>query len=332
MPHPDVHGGRGRDEVTASFGLLLPTREAVMTQERPEFARILGLAEAAEQLGLDSVWTGDSILARPRFEALTTLSAVAARTKRVRLGTAVLLPALRHPVVLANELATLDAISNGRVILGTGTASRNAPNQREAAALGMSFDGRIGLYDEALEVLRRLWTEDEVHFHGRHFDLDGVTLGVRPVQDGGIPLWLSAGADPSFRRVIDRGDGWITLAASPEAFGEAWSRVRQLAVEASRDISHLGRAAYVTLNIEDDVAAATEQMRGFVEGYYGERYEDHIRTHAFCGGPAEQCAEWLRAFIDAGANTVIVRFSHPNQEAQLERFARGVLPLVSSVA
>ena len=83
-----------------AFGLLLPTREIVMNQEVPDFAQILDLAEQAEALGFDSVWVGDSVLARPRFEALTTLAAVAARTQRVRLGTAVLLPMLRHPVVL----------------------------------------------------------------------------------------------------------------------------------------------------------------------------------------------------------------------------------------
>jgi alkanesulfonate monooxygenase SsuD/methylene tetrahydromethanopterin reductase-like flavin-dependent oxidoreductase (luciferase family) len=101
-----------------SFGFLLPTREIAMAQEAPDFRQILDLAERAEALGFDSVWVGDSVLARPRLEALTTLGAVAARTKRVKLGTAVLLPALRHPVILANEVANLDLLSQGRLILG----------------------------------------------------------------------------------------------------------------------------------------------------------------------------------------------------------------------
>src|SRR6185295_4985527 len=101
-----------------TFGFLLPTREIVMNQEVPNFRQILELAERAEGLGFDSVWVGDSVLARPRFEALTTLAAIAGRTQRVQLGTAVLLPMLRHPVVLANEVANLDHIANGRLILG----------------------------------------------------------------------------------------------------------------------------------------------------------------------------------------------------------------------
>ena len=106
-----------------TFGFLLPTREIAMALEAPDFRQILDLAERAEALGFDSVWVGDSVLARPRLEALTTLAAVAARTKRVQLGTAVLLPVFRHPVVLANEVANLDLLSQGRRILGLGIAS-----------------------------------------------------------------------------------------------------------------------------------------------------------------------------------------------------------------
>lgn len=101
-----------------AFGLLLPTREAVMSQATPDFGKMYDLAERAEALGFDSIWVGDSVLARPRFEPLTTLAAVAARTKRVKLGSAVLVPALRQPVVLANEIANLDHVSAGRLILG----------------------------------------------------------------------------------------------------------------------------------------------------------------------------------------------------------------------
>src|ERR1700704_1530873 len=104
------------------IGYLLPTREQVM-QGRPEAAPLLAWAERAEDLGYDSIWVGDSILARPRHEPLTLLSAVAARTRRAELGTAVPLPALRNPVVLAQQVATLDRIAEGRVILGIGIAS-----------------------------------------------------------------------------------------------------------------------------------------------------------------------------------------------------------------
>ena len=127
-----------------SFGFLLPTREIVMTQEVPNFRQILDLAEHAEALGFDSVWVGDSVLARPRFEALTTLAAVAARTQRVKLGTAVLLPMLRQPVVLANEVANLDHVAQGRLILGVGIGNNNPAVAQEFAACGVPIARRVG--------------------------------------------------------------------------------------------------------------------------------------------------------------------------------------------
>src|SRR6058998_2357300 len=108
--------------MVVELGVPLPTREAVMSG-RPETAPMLAMAERAEAAGFDSVWVGDSLTARPRHEPLTLLAAVAARTKRVRLGTAVLLPALRNPVVLAHVVGTLDRIAEGRTILGAGIAA-----------------------------------------------------------------------------------------------------------------------------------------------------------------------------------------------------------------
>ena len=126
-----------------TFGFLLPTREIVMNQEIPNFREIVDLAEHAEALGFDSVWVGDSVLARPRFEALTTLAAVAGRTQRVRLGTAVLLPMLRHPVLLANEVASLDHVANGRLILGVGIGGNAPAVVRGFAACGVLIFRRV---------------------------------------------------------------------------------------------------------------------------------------------------------------------------------------------
>src|SRR5579864_589327 len=138
-------------------GYLLPTREAIM-QGRPETGPLLALAERAEALGYDAVWVGDSLLARPRHDPLTLLAAVAARTKRAELGTAVLLPALRNPVVLAQQIATLDQISQGRYILGVGIAS-DVPNIRaEFTAAGVPFEKRVGRMLEGLRLSRELWT------------------------------------------------------------------------------------------------------------------------------------------------------------------------------
>ena len=147
-------------------GYLLPTRERVM-EGRHETASLLALAERAEALGFDSVWVGDSVLARPRHDSLTLLAAVAARTRKVELGTAVLLPALRNPVLLAHQVATLDRIAEGRVILGVGIAS-DWPNIRaEFEATGVPFEKRIGRLIEGLALCRALWTVEAVTWDGR---------------------------------------------------------------------------------------------------------------------------------------------------------------------
>src|SRR5919199_1570876 len=172
-------------QATASWGLLLPTREVIMAQGKPDLTKIIDLAEQAEASGFDSVWVGDSILARPRLEALTTLAAVAARTTRVKLGTAVLLPALRHPVLLANEAANIDILSDGRLILGLGIAAQNPAVEREFAACGVAFGRRLGIFEEGVELMRRLWTEPRVTFNGRHFQLQDVSLGLRPIRPHG---------------------------------------------------------------------------------------------------------------------------------------------------
>jgi probable F420-dependent oxidoreductase len=299
-----------------------------MAQGTPDLAKIIDLAELAEGLGFDSVWVGDSILARPRLEALTTLAAIAARTKQVKLGTAVLLSALRHPVLLANEAANLDILSNGRLILGLGVATKTPTIEREFAACGVEFSRRLGLFEEGVQIMRRLWTEPHVTFQGRHIQLADVSLGLRPAQRLGIPLWLAGAVDNAMRRVLRLGDGWFPNPSSPQAFAEMWAHMQTLAGAVGRDTSELHRCIYTTLNINADVAQAEREMRVFIEGYYAASYEGLRRYQGLCAGTAETCAQWLGDFVTAGAQTVVIRFGGPDQVGQLERCAREVLPRV----
>src|SRR3981189_291433 len=187
------------------IGYLLPTREQVM-QGRPEAAPLLALAERAEGLGYDSIWVGDSILARPRHEPLTPLSAGAARTRHAELGTAVLLPALRNPVVLAHGIATLDQISEGRFILGVGIAS-DVPNLRaEFVAGGVPFEKRVGRMLEGLRRCRELWTGQPVTWNGR-WVMENAVLGPVPHRPGGPPLRIggTGGATPERGRRLYAG-------------------------------------------------------------------------------------------------------------------------------
>jgi len=315
-------------QATVSTGLLLPTREVVMAQGAPDLSKILDLAVRAEEFGLHSVWVGDSILARPRLEPLTTLAAVAARTRHVRLGTAVLLPALRHPVVLANEAANVDILSQGRLTLGVGIATNNRSIEREFTACGVSFERRIGIFEESLSLMRRLWTEPSVTFSGRYFQLQDISLGLRPIQTSGIPFWLAGAVDNAQRRVLRLGDGWFPNPRSPEVFATQWERLQELAREMGKEAQAVPRCVYTTLNINHDVAQAQREMQTFVEGYYGAPYEVLAGQQGLCAGTPESCAAWLNAFVAAGAQTLVLRFGGPDQFGQLERCVQEVLPQV----
>ncbi|HIM62458.1 MAG TPA: LLM class flavin-dependent oxidoreductase [Dehalococcoidia bacterium] len=309
-----------------SFGYLLPTREVVMAPGDPDFASMIDLAETAEGHGFDSVWCGDSVLARPRLEALSTLAAIAGRTQRVKLGTAVFLPALRNPVILANEVANLDIISKGRVILGVGIASKTPSVEKEFTACGVSFRHRVSIFEECITLMRRLWTEPQVTFNGRHFQLDGISLGLRPVQQGGVPIWMAASAEKPQRRMLKIGDGWFPNSTSPKAFTEGWQQIEALAKESGDDAGRLHKALYTTLNINEDKAQADKEMKEFIEGYYGMPFETMSRTQSVFTGNVQDAVNWLKGFIDAGAQTLVIRFGGPDQAGQLELCGKEVIP------
>ena len=292
----------------------------------PDFGSMIDLAETAEGHGFESVWVGDSVLARPRLEALSTLAAIAGRTKRVKLGTAVFLPALRNAVILANEIANLDIISQGRVILGVGIASKTPAVQKEFESCGVDFRYRVSIFEETISVMQRLWTEQEVTFNGRHIQLDSVSLGLRPVQKDGIPIWMAASAEKPQRRMLKIGDGWFPNSQSPEAFTKGWQEIEALAKESGDDSSRLHKALYTTLNINEDKAQADKEMREFIEGYYNMPFETMARTQSVFTGNASEAQTWLKGFIDAGVETMVIRFGGPDQSGQLELCCKEVLP------
>src|SRR5262245_31842378 len=180
----------------------------------PQAKPLLAVAERAAQLRFDSIWVGDSVLARPRHEPITLLAAVAAKVPRVELGTAVLLPALRNPVLLAHQVATLDQISEGRLILGVGIAT-DVPNIRaEFTAAGVPFEKRVGRLREGLALARELWTGKAVSWEGR-WKVDGGVLGPTPHRPGGPPIWIAGSLPASLERAGKYFDGW--LPNSPDA-------------------------------------------------------------------------------------------------------------------
>jgi alkanesulfonate monooxygenase SsuD/methylene tetrahydromethanopterin reductase-like flavin-dependent oxidoreductase (luciferase family) len=287
------------------LGYLLPTRERVM-EGHDETGPLLALAERAESLGFDSVWVGDSLLARPRHDPLTLLAAVAARTRKVTLGTAVLLPALRNPVLLAQQVATLDRIAEGRLILGVGIAT-DVPNIRaEFEAAGVPFDKRVGRMVEGLALARALWTGRAVDWDGRWKIRAGV-LGPTPHRTGGPPIWVGGSVGAARVRTGRLYDGWFPNGPTAAEYAAQWPEVLDAARAAGRDPAALTGAMYLTLSIDENRDRADARLNAYLEQYYGMR-PDVMRKRQMCyAGPAAGAAEWLQGYVDAGASHLVLR-------------------------
>ena len=310
------------------IGVLLPTREAVMSR-RFETGPILALAERIEAAGYDSIWAGDSILARPRFEPLTLLAAVAARTRRARLGTAVLLPALRHPLVLAHLVATVDRVAEGRLLLGVGIAPDSPAVRKEFEAAGTPFAQRVGRLEESLAICRALWTDaDErgVTYQGRYWTLTDARLLPTPHRPGGPPIWMGGEVEAATRRAGRLAEAWLPNSVTPEAWAEGWARVQAAAKAERGSAEHLVPALYTTLHIGRDTRSAEAELRRFVESYYAAPFETIARIQGFHGGDAMSCLERLQRFVAAGVRHIVLRFGGGDQAEQLERATRDILP------
>jgi probable F420-dependent oxidoreductase len=292
---------------------------------RPETAPLLTMAERVEAAGFDAVWIGDSLIARPRHEPLTLLAAVAARTRRVRLGTAVLLPALRNPVVLAHVVGTLDRLAEGRVILGMGIAADTPPIRREFAAAGVPWDRRVGRFLETLAICRALWSRDHVSFSGKHFTLEDVTMEPKPHRVGGPPIWIG-GSGPTALREAARFDAWFPTGPNVEFFAEHFPRIQAAARAAGRAPDAVTGAVYVTVALDPDAAAAEQRLNGFLESYYAAPASALRARQACYAGPMEGCATWLQRWIDAGARHLMLRFAGGDQLAQVDEAAARLLP------
>ena len=304
--------------MTVHVGYLLPTRESVM-EGRPQAEPLLNLAERAEGLGYDSVWVGDSVLARPRHEPLTLLAGVAARTRDVKLGTAVLLPALRNPVLLAHQVATLDQVSSGRLILGVGIAT-DVPNIRaEFRSVGVPFEKRVGTLMEGMRLCKALWAGKPVDWDGRWHVEQGV-LGPTPHQPGGPPIWGGGSAPAALERAARHFDGWFPNGPDAKRWGEQWRQVQAMAREAGRKPGAPEAALYLTLAVDENAARAGERMDEFLSAYYGQRPDVMKKRQACFSGPAAAAAEWLNGYVQEGAGYLVLRFAG-DHERHLETFS-----------
>jgi alkanesulfonate monooxygenase SsuD/methylene tetrahydromethanopterin reductase-like flavin-dependent oxidoreductase (luciferase family) len=322
------------------FGLSLPNRGVLFGATSTD--ELLELAAAADASGaFDSVWVGDSLFAKPRLESLVLLSAIAARTRRVRLGTCCLSTfPLRDPIFLAAQWAALDHVSHGRMVLGAciGGSLPREKAEEEFAPFKVKLSERGPRLEEGLTILRRLWTEDHVSHQGRFYQFHDLTLEPKPVQTPCPPIWIATNPKPeltpmhvmdrALRRVGLMADGWMTDNTPVARFKARWDLIREVARNAGRPTDGLESALHLMVNINDDRAAGFEESVKFLHTYYSPAMtREYIEGWLACGSPATVIAK-IRAYVDAGCTTPILRFASWDQKGQLARALTDVLPAV----
>ena len=295
-----------------TLGVAIPQTfvgEPVDTRRMREFL------QRAEALGFESAWVVEQVLgSAPSLEAVSTLAWAAAVTERLRLGSAVLLTALRSPVHLAKALATIDQLSHGRLVVGVGLGG----NPRVYPAYGLAAERRAARFAEGVRLMKRLWTEPRVTLAGEFFRLDNASMEPKPAQRPHPPLWFGGHHPQALRRAVELGDGFIGAGAvSTATFAEEMRALRAILAEAGRapEAFPVGKRVYIA--VDRDRARAGKRLGEWFGAFYG---RPELAEQVSVWGDAETCVEGLRAVIAAGAGFLMLNPVFDEQE-QLERLA-----------
>ncbi len=295
--------------------------------------------QAAEELGFDSIWTGEHIVFhRPILDAVPVLAGIAAVTERILLGPAAILTPLRHPTMLAKELATLDIIAEGRLVVVAGVGG-DFPKEFEAAGVPMARRGRRTT--ETIEIMRKYWTEETFSYQGSVFELEDVWLTPKPVQEGGPPIWLAGRSGAAITRAARLGDGYMPYMYTAERCRAAFQEVRAEAERLGVELSpRFVESAFVYVSMDDSPERARELGIRDLSWRYGKDFTPWIDKYCVHGTP-ETCAAALREFVDVGIEHLALGMIHEDSIAldpapspaaarstldTLDRYARELLP------
>jgi probable F420-dependent oxidoreductase len=275
----------------------------------------------AEELGFDSAWTQEGTLnPGPQLGPIETMTYAAACTERMRLGCVVFVSTLHSPVHLAKSISTLDQLSRGRVEVGVGTGGKGRP----FAAFGVDPARYVARFTEGIELMKALWTEPRVTFHGEFWQLENAPMEPKPFQKPFPPVWFGAASEPAVRRAVRMGHGFFGAGSSTTAgFAGLVQVARKALVEAGRAIDGFPIAKRVYVGIDEDAGRARERMNAALESIYGRRVPS-IEAAAFAGTAAD-CVRELRQVSEAGAELILCTALF-DQAEQMEQLAADVIP------
>lgn len=319
----------------AGFGFTLPQRGVFFGATT--VAEMLALAGRADAHPLfDSIWVGDSLGAKPRPDSIALLGALAAATRRLRLGVGCMASfPVRDPLVFAYQWATLDLLSGGRMLLAacTGLVAGGA-SAREGLRWGVTDRERADRLVENIEICRRLWSAEHVSYQGRFRSFEDVTLEPRPVQQP-CPIWIASNpraplAGPALERALRRvatvADGWMTTRLGLGFARDNWMGIERYLKDAGRDPGAFPTMAYHNVNLNPDRQAALEESKRFLDAYYGPVFSPQTVEAWTAAGTPAQCVEHLRGLFAEGPKSVTLRITSWRQAEQFERLADQVLP------
>ncbi len=268
-------------------------------RHQPELARQL------EALGFDGLWVGGHVLWHaPMLDPLVQLAAYAAVTSRIRLGTSVILLPLHHPVLLAKAATTVDVVSGGRVVLGVGVGGEN-PAEFEAMGIPVAERGRRA--DEAIPLLRALWSGEPVSHNGRFFAVRGAAMAPKPMQPNGPPVWIAGRSPAALARTARCGDGWIGIFCSPTRYGAAVREVARQCAEAGRDPAELTFAHYLWVRAGRTRERATDAARGYLERSYARSFTAEQVPRFCAAGTADDVRGQVAEYAAAGCQYLIAK-------------------------
>jgi probable F420-dependent oxidoreductase len=280
--------------------------------------------EALEALPIDSLWVGGHVASpNPTPEVMVQLARLAALSRRVRIGTSILLLPLYPPAIIAKQLADLDHVTGGRITLGVGVGGEY---EQEFRACGVPLKERGKRVDEAIPLLRRLWTAQEISHPGSFFPMERVTIQPAPIQPGGPPIIVAGRKPPAMARAAKLGDGWMPYLYSARAYAESVQRIRELAAEAQRDLAGFEWLQFLFTNVGDDEDGARQETADFLGGTYSQDFRPLVDKLAAAGAP-EQVAARVQTYIDAGARHIIFApATRSDRLAMMRRILADVVP------
>lgn len=306
-----------------TFGIA--ARNFTAYPEMPDAKGLVDYGVRMEELGFDSFWVWDHMLlgVEPNFpiiDSLTVLTGVAARTKRIKLGTGILVLPLRNAVALAKQLSSMDQLSGGRLLMGMASGWY----KREFDAMGIPFEKRGKIMDENLDLVRRLWTEVSVTGQYTNYAPSKAVMYPKPVQEH-VPILIGGYAERVLKRAAEVGDGWLTYFYTPEGFAKSWTKIQNFAKEAGKDPDKLLNASQLPIMIGPSKEAVKDEMMDWLNKEWDfPEHSDCTRDSAIMGS-VDECVAQLKQHQAVGVQKIIF-VPYKYRMDQIEIIAKEIIP------